>query len=195
MHADKIWLFLCILFVSEIAFAELSKSELASLPPYCDRKYREVNKWVTGLGLHHYCGGLSHLQKYYSARTERDRKKYYEKAMRQMNYHLIKNKRTLSRNPLAGEIYATRGKLYSLAGKHAEAIADWYKAIEVRPRTRSAYLDLASHLKRYGQKDEALKVITQGLRQLPKSKVLQKRYVELGGELPYPEPVKTKRSK
>ena len=39
------------------------------------------------------------------------------------------------------------------------------------------------------QKDEALAVVTDGLRHVPDSTVLQRKYKERGGKLPYPEPV------
>ena len=190
MRTDKLWFFLCIAFVSEGAFAALSKADLSSLPPYCNPTYRASMKWASGLGLHHYCNGLSHLNKYYKAKTKEGRQDHYREAMSEFNYHLKRNTRDLSHNPLAGEMYYNRGRLYSLAGKDFEASKDWYKAIEVNPRLRRAYLDLATYLNKFDQKDQALKVITTGLRHLPKSKSLQRRYVKLGGKLPYPEPVK-----
>ena len=39
------------------------------------------------------------------------------------------------------------------------------------------------------QKNEALTVVTEGLRHVPDSRALQRLYKERGGKLPYPEPI------
>ena len=193
MRANKLWIVLCIVFISEGALAALSKAELASLPPYCNPKYRETARWTHGKALHHYCSGLNFLNKYYTAPNERKRKIYYKKALGEINYHLKGDTRTLKDNPLVGDMYSNRAKLYAIGNRPRDALKDWYKAIAVNPRLRRAYLGLARYLEKQGLKDEALKVISKGLRYLPKSKSLQKQYRKLGGKLPYPEPIKSKR--
>lgn len=188
MRSNKLWFFLCIVFMSQGALAALSRADLASLPPFCNPDYRKINKWTKGLALHHYCAGLDHLNKYYTAKSQDKRNWHYSLGMSEFNY-VLKHPDPV-RNPLVGNQYYSRGKLYSLGGKDIAAVKDWYKAIEVNPKLRRAYLDLARYLAAHDQKDQALKIITTGLRHLPKSKSLQKRYVKLGGKLPYPEPVK-----
>lgn len=198
MYSNKLWILLCILFVSEGAYARFTKDELAALPRYCNPKYDKIYPWTHGVGgFYHYCGGLVHLNKYYTARTEEKRRQHYREALGEFNYSLIQNKRYLPRIPKAvvSDMYFNRGRLYSLVRKDFKAVMDWNKALDINPRSRQAYLALANYYKNHGQKDEALKVVTKGLQHLPKSKSLRKKYRKLGGKLPYPEPVKSKSKK
>jgi tetratricopeptide (TPR) repeat protein len=92
---------------------------------------------------------------------------------------------------LMPDVYLNRGVVYSLMKQYSKAIADVSKAIELNPRQAKAYDILADMYSGMNQKSKALETVTEGLRHDPGTKSLQRRYTELGGKLPYPEPIQT----
>jgi tetratricopeptide (TPR) repeat protein len=91
--------------------------------------------------------------------------------------------------PMQPELYMNLGTVLALQNKDGEALQSMLKAIELDPKLARAYSVTASHYEKLKKKDEALKLVTEGLRQIPDSTSLQRLYVKLGGQLPYPEPV------
>ena len=87
------------------------------------------------------------------------------------------------------EVYLNRGLVYSLMGDNGKAILDVNKALELNPKLVKAYALASDTYIKLNQKSEALAVVTDGLRQVPDSSVLQRLYKERGGKLPYPEPL------
>ena len=63
------------------------------------------------------------------------------------------------------------------------------EAIRGNPGFDQAYAELADIQAHDEKPGEALKTVTEGLRHVPGSKPLKRRYTELGGKLPYPEPI------
>lgn len=170
--------------------------ELASLPQYCHAKLRknqgdpEYEKWRGILGLdfmhtHHFCQGLNLINRYYKASSESDRKHYLKSAIDNFGYMVTNAAPTYSLMP---EVYINRGTALSKFGKNSEAMVDFRKAIELNPRWAKAYTILADFYVEKKLQGEALATITEGLRYVPNSKMLQRRYVELGGKKPFPEP-------
>jgi tetratricopeptide (TPR) repeat protein len=88
-----------------------------------------------------------------------------------------------------------RGLVLSLQKRSGEAIIEILKAIEMNPKLARAYSMVADHYLKINRKDEALKYITEGLRHNPETKSLQKRYINLGGKTPYPEPVESQKKR
>jgi len=87
------------------------------------------------------------------------------------------------------EIRLQKGKALKLYRQEGKAITEFMEAIKGNPQLAQAYVELADIQKNNKKRQEALKTVTQGLRHVPDSKPLQRRYTELGGKLPYPEPV------
>lgn len=170
--------------------------ELKLLPSFCtaklkhkynDPEYQAVLS-VHGPDFehsHHYCAGINFLRRYYQAQNPPDRRFMLVEATNNLTYMVTHAKPDYLLMP---DVYLNRGKAYAL-GKHtAEAMADFLKAIELNPKLGKAYLELSDLYKEIKQSDKALAVLTDGLRHLPQSKALKRRYDELGGKKPYPEP-------
>ena len=68
------------------------------------------------------------------------------------------------------------------------AIQSANKAVELNPGYIRAYLLLQDIYEQLKDRKKALAVITEGLKQVPNSKALQRQYKELGGSIPFPEP-------
>ncbi|HEX7972167.1 MAG TPA: tetratricopeptide repeat protein [Thiobacillus sp.] len=172
------------------AALDTTPDEIAVLPAYCDAKMgrrtpESVSFWQEKMGhanwihIHHYCGGLIELNRYYRSSTGR----------KKANLHNAVNEFTGMVNAftpdffLLPEAYLNRGKAHKFMGRDAEAVNDFLKAIEINPRLAPASLELADLYVKSGKKGEALAVLRKGLEQSPSTKSLRRRYQELGGDL------------
>jgi tetratricopeptide (TPR) repeat protein len=175
-----------------------SDSELLSLPKYCQVKLRQkpgdagYNYWQGILGpdylhTHHFCQGLNEINRYYKAETKYDREYYLGVAIGELGYMIAHASPTYSLMP---EVYLNRGFAFSKLGKDGEAIIEYQKAIHLNSRLPRAYSMIADYYTERNLRDKALATITEGLKQVPDSKMLQRRYLELGGKKPFPEPYK-----
>jgi tetratricopeptide (TPR) repeat protein len=173
----------------------ITDAELARLPQFCTAKLKntsEVGLWAQRLGpdfghTHHYCYGLHELNLYFQSRTARDKKFHLKNAEGNFTYMATHAEETYSLMP---EVYLNRGITFSLMKRDAEAVSDMNKALELNPNLVKAYNYLADYYAGINLKAKALQIITEGLRHNPGTNSLQRRYSELGGKLPYPEPVK-----
>jgi tetratricopeptide (TPR) repeat protein len=87
------------------------------------------------------------------------------------------------------EVHQQKARALRLLRQNAKAVTEIETAINGNPDLASAYVELASIQREENKTKEALKTVTEGLRHVPDSKPLQRRYTELGGALPYPEPL------
>ena len=169
---------------------------MISLPPYCMAKMElgpsspQYKLWARTLGpdfshVHHYCAGLNYLNRYYRALSPQDKKFNLQNALNNFNYMVSHAAPSFSLMP---EILLNRGRVLTLMGNDAQAVNDLKKALEMNPKLIEAYTVLADYYKRTEQQKLALQTITEGLRHIPESRVLRRRYDELGGKKPYPEP-------
>jgi tetratricopeptide (TPR) repeat protein len=97
---------------------------------------------------------------------------------------------TLPDFDMRGEVHLQKGKALRMAGKDGLAAAEFIKALSINPDLVNAYTALGDFYARIGKRGEALNFVSEGLKHVPNSKALQRRYTELGGKLPYPEPLK-----
>ena len=175
----------------------LTDAELMGLPHYCTVRIRraktpEFAVWQQNLGpdflhTHHYCYGLAFIQRYYRSRVGPDKRFYLQNAMGTLEYMVTHAKPDYSLMP---DVYLNLGLVYSLMGKPAKAVQDLLKALELNPRLPRAYNMLADFYAGTKQTDKALATISKGLQYNPDTKSLQRRYLEFGGKLPYPEALK-----
>ncbi len=172
--------------------------EFSMLPRYCWVKMKESDKspeklqFYNTLGkdyvhVHHFCAGMNFASRSLRLPNEKDRIYYRKKAFTNFQYMIDHADQSFSLMP---DVYMSRGRLYMNGPDAAMALADFQKAAELRPDLAAAYMAQADWLVKFKTKAEALAAVTEGLRQAPDSKGLQKRYVDLGGQLPYPEPAK-----
>ncbi|MHB1083824.1 MAG: tetratricopeptide repeat protein [Thiobacillus sp.] len=171
-------------------------SELRSLHPYCTALLRggsksdEYKYWagIVGPGFghaHHFCQGLNLINRYYRATSAYDRKYYLGASLPEFGYMIKHAEPTSSLMP---EVYLGRGTALWKLGRNGEAVADFLKAQELNPKFPRTYATLIEFYMENKLKAKALDTATEGLKQNPDSKMLQRRYVELGGEKPFPEP-------
>jgi tetratricopeptide (TPR) repeat protein len=171
-------------------------AELRSLPEYCQVKLRQkpgdpgYQRWLGILGpdylhTHHYCAGLNFINRHYRARTAYDRKYYLTASLGEFGYMITHASPTYSLMP---DIYMNRAIALSKLGRDGEAIVDFQKAIQLNPKLPRAYAMVADYYSDRKLKDKALAAVTEGLKQIPESKMLKKRFLELGGKEPFPEP-------
>ena len=169
-------------------------AELALLPPFCEAKLNNNSpnkaQWSRTLGrifqsIHHYCFALNFVNRSYGM-TGKDRGSTLHFALDNYNYMLKDPSNT---HWLIPEILVNRGIALKLSGRDADALKDFYSALKLNPKYALAYAKIAEHFVAIGDKKNALEVVSQGLRYLPDAKFLQRRYRELGGALPYPEPL------
>lgn len=175
--------------------SQWTDSEIKAMPPYCAaRLYIDpgsVEYWKGILGpdylhTHHLCYALGAISRYYRARTYTDKMGNLQSAINDLNYVLGHASPGYILMP---DVYMNRGLALSLMKKDASAITDFLKAVEMNPKLTRAYTMVADHYVKLKKQDEALKLVTEGLRHNPESKVLQRQYKKLGGQLPYPEPI------
>ena len=85
-----------------------------------------------------------------------------------------------------------RGMALVLGKDYAKAAVDLYGAIQRNPGLQSAYVQLSDLYSSKGDKQRALTIVSEGLKNLPASNPLRRRYLKLGGKEPFPEPYPSK---
>lgn len=173
-----------------------SPAETRQLPAYCAVKFNsstdspEWKMWRKQLGsnyidMHHFCAGLNFLNRYYVAQSKADKSGMLVAAKRNFDYMMRAAKPDF---PLRADIYLHRGRTLKLMGQQGTSVSDFQQALTINPKLTKAYLELMSIYVANNQKQKALETAIAGLKQLPDTKSLQRRYRELGGKLPYPQP-------
>jgi tetratricopeptide (TPR) repeat protein len=196
--ATIFWIMLYIPVSYAVVWDPLTALEVRQLPDYCQVKYREMHGDTTArsqgfslmgpqyANVHHYCDGLNYLNRYYRHIGGQDAASYLSFAINEFTYmadHIIQP------SSIEAEIFFQRALAYSLARNDSEAIIDLQRALTLNPQSVRTYIKLADLFSNMKARNKALDVITDGLRQIPDSKVLKRRYDELGGKQPYPEAV------
>lgn len=175
----------------------ITPGEMARLPLYCEARMRkpqdspEALAWRGRIGenfgdLHHYCHGINFINRYWGARNAYDRNYYLQQAIAEFYYIEKRQKPDFT---MGAELYSNIGEVFKLMGKPGDAIHNFSRAIIIGPKFVKPYLQLADLYEGIKDRVRALEVITEGLRNIPDHKTLQRRYLELGGRPPYPEPI------
>lgn len=132
--------------------------------------------------------------------------RYYNRAMREANWHekkyyaqeavgsctyfMVRHSENKGHPP--DQRYPTaqmyRGMAHVLLRDRAKATIDLSAAIQGNPKAQLAYLQLSDLQSGMGHQAKALETATEGLKHLPTSKSLRRRYLALGGKEPLPEP-------
>lgn len=161
-------------------YEQLKNSPLLDLPE------NQIAKGA--LSFHHYCWGEIVRNRFYRETDANKRKELAEYAMSGSKYVIDFPQYRSPNWPYLSHVYVTMGTAYLLMKDRVAAINAFLMALRINPRERKAYIHLSDTLAEAGKKEEALKHVTEGLRYFPKTKALTRRYQELGGKLPYPEP-------
>jgi tetratricopeptide (TPR) repeat protein len=184
-----------VTFATAAEFAP-TQSELATLPPYCAARLNEQSaafkSWQSTMGagflhIHHYCFGLNFMNRARGmSSSNKEREGTLQAAITNFNYVLRNTQPDFYMRP---EVLMNRGITLSMQHNDGAAVGDLLKAIEMDPGLSRAYMALADLYVKQKNRSKALDTVTTGLRHSPETKSLQRRYTELGGHLPYPEPI------
>lgn len=170
--------------------------ESRSMPVYCQVKlFQEgtpaagiwYSNYPDGFGhIHHYCYGLAYLNRSYGSMPKSDKIYLRNNAVGQMDYVIGHAQPSFK---LLSDVYYSRGQTLLLLNRKAEAMDNLNRSLKIDPTQMRPYLLLADAYVQVNQKIRALETVTEGLRYAPKSKGLLRRYKELGGKEPFPEPI------
>lgn len=160
------------------------------MPSYCAGRYArttnhaEYRRWELQYGpdflhTHHLCDGIGLLNKYPRATGNVEKREMVKTIMGNLNYMIQNAKPDFKLMP---DVYYYRSQAHQLSGKTSEAVSDLRKAIELNHAYVPAYTLLANYLQRQGQQQEALRIVSDGLRHNPDSVSLQRLYERLGGD-------------
>lgn len=137
--------------------------------------------------MHHYCDGLRFYNRALANTGNRSDFKYnIQLSLAGFDYVLSHTSPDFSMRP---EVIANKARTLALAGRKAEAVMLYTGVVQQTPNYIPAYLYLADYYASNDRK-KALNLVSDGLRHNPGTKSLERRYQELGGTLPYPEPLK-----
>lgn len=188
----KHWIGL-LLLISMPAWAILPYAATPAEQAMCQaRVYSRVDRRDPKRGghMHHYCDGLRFIDRAYAAMGNKQDMGYYlSVSIDNFNYVL---KATQEDYAMRGEVHVSKARALKLAGRQGEAAAEYIKALRYNPNSSAIYLALADFYQETGDKPKALEMVTEGLRRNLNSKGLKLRYTELGGKMPYPEPLVAK---
>ncbi|NMF87372.1 tetratricopeptide repeat protein [Aromatoleum petrolei] len=137
--------------------------------------------------MHHYCDCVRF--RYRAIRTMGDKATFrynLESAIDGCDYVLQHTTKAFIMRP---KVHIDKGRALKLKGDKALAAQEFSTAIETDPTEVNAFNELSLLQEEGGKKAEARETIARGLRHNPDSIQLQKRYLELGGTKPFPEPI------
>lgn len=137
--------------------------------------------------MHHYCDCIRF--RYRAIRTMGDKTTFrynLESAIDGCDYVLQHTTQAFSMRP---KVHVDKGRALKLKGDKTLAAQEFSTAIETDPTEVNAFNELSLLQEEGGKKTEARETIARGLRHNPDATLLQKRYLELGGKKPFPEPI------
>lgn len=85
-------------------------------------------------------------------------------------------------------VYTDMAETFLVEKNYAQAISYAGKALNIKSDHVDAFVILADSYSAVGNKGKALDATIEGLKHVPESKGLKRRYKELGGKQPYPTP-------
>lgn len=173
-------------------------AEMAALPPFCPVRFAKDSKspqykamerqYGTGnfLHFHHLCMGLNWQRRAVGISSRQDKERAYLDAKGNYEYIVRHTERNFFMRPL---VYVELGKVLLELKNPGEALKHFTNAVEFDPKFREGYVQLIEFYTRVGERKEALKWATAGLRNVPGDSYLQKAYLAAGGKEPFPEPL------
>lgn len=159
-------------------------NEIALLPPLCQDKLvsRNNESWTATIGpeylhIHHYCYALNFLNRASRKLGDRPaRQSDLSQALDNIDYVIRNSRREFMLLP---EILVQKGKVLRELGRIGESVAVYQEAIQIKPDYAAAYTALSEAYQKTGNRDQALQVAEEGLKNAPDSKALSRRVKEL----------------
>lgn len=173
--------------------SKIGDVEVRALPPYCRAQgfirddlsakvsESEIEKWKGLLGpgylhVHHYCWALNALNLAHRASDEGVRQRYYDYAVKNIEYVQRNAGPTL---PIMPEILVKKGYVLRLMGQDAASSREFLASIALRPDYTPAYAGLSEYYQDLGDREQARRVLEEGLSHSPKSEMLKRKLAEL----------------
>ena len=189
-------LMLSLISAPLLAGFEPDANELKSLPQYCTPRIVQSDPagWAAGQAqfgegwnhMHHYCYALNFVNRFYRARDAESKKDSLSQAISNLGYMLS---HTSDSYFMRGQFMLDQGRAMILQGKKPQGLNVIQNALTLDPELEPGYRYIADYYKDMGKNGEALKWVSTGLKYAPQSRALQRRYKELGGKEPFPEPI------
>lgn len=171
-------------------------TELKSLPQYCTPRILQNDPagWAAGTAqygegwghMHHYCYALNFINRYYRARDAAAKRDALNQAVGNLDYMLTHTSETYF---MRGQFMLDKGRAMILQGNKPRGLVEVQRALSFAPELEAGYRYIADYYRDMGKKGEALKWVTTGLKHIPESGALQRRYKDMGGKEPFPEPL------
>lgn len=131
----------------------------------------------------HECDCIRFLNRAYASTNDKAAHKYYlGETIGGCQYNLTHS----PGDPWNAIAHLQIGLARQLQGQPAQALASINKALQLNPKLAQAYSEIANVYLKLDNKTQALEAVSEGLRWLPDSRALQRKYLRLGGNLPYP---------
>ena len=137
---------------------------------------------------HHYCWGLVEKHRAYAAVSASNRASQVKNWRGEMQYivdWIAKTNITWFYLPM---VHREIAESYMQDKNYPNAIRSINTAIGLNPECTPCYFLLSDIYEQLKARDKALAAVTEGLKHAPAARGLQRRYTELGGRLPFPEP-------
>lgn len=164
------------------AMRQNGEIRLLDLPQYAMAKNNH--------SFHHYCWGKLGRLRYFSATNPKDKQHAFMRWVGGMTFTVDweTNPSHHQHWPYLYVAYEELADAYFYHKQYRKSITKGEKALKENPESGRAYARIADDYVAIGDKEQALKQVSEGLRHIPNSKALQRRYKQLGGKLPYPVP-------
>lgn len=147
------------------------------------------NAMAKGAGwFHHYCWGKLSKLRSYSARSADQRGRAILNWRNEMKFIVDWTGERGIKWHYMPVIHKEIAESYLFEKNYAKAITEGEKALALDKGYVPVYLIMADAYAGANKRDKALEIATEGLKYAPESKPLKRRYKDMGGKLPYPEP-------
>ncbi|MFZ5485091.1 MAG: tetratricopeptide repeat protein [Pseudomonadota bacterium] len=140
------------------------------------------------ISLHHYCYGEVAKNRRFFETDPKKRAFHVERMLDEYGFVINSTQYRNKHWPYLKKVLVEYGKAALLAKKLPDGITAFNQALKLDPAYEPAHIALAEAMLSMGNKDDALAQVTEGLKRIPESEKLQKRFLDYGGKLPYPEP-------
>lgn len=147
------------------------------------------NAMAKGAGwFHHYCWGKLSKLRSYSAKTAEQRRGAVGNWRKEMQFIVDWTGERGIKWQYMPVVHKEIAESYLLDKNYGKAISEGEKALALDKNYVPVYSIMADAYGGANKRDKALEIVTEGLKRAPESKPLKRRYKDLGGKLPYPEP-------
>lgn len=140
---------------------------------------------------HHYCWGMLSKMRHYSAVNKIKRAQEIRIWHNNMQFIVDWTQKQQINWPYLPWIHKELAEAFLADKNPAKALQSAQKAISLNKEYPDGYIVLSDSYLAVGNRKMALEAASEGLRFAPNSKGLKRRYKELGGVMPFPQPTKS----